>query len=399
MSFSIGNGSFFPLASTADVSFHTRAHHTMPLNSTPWGRSRQLAASVALLAAVLVICEWALRAVVFDHPRVADRRVVWSVEHDAAIRHDTGLYRFDAASLWSPRPGAGLPWTDGERINPDGFRGPQLPIERTPGVIRIATMGGGATLGVGVRWEDTYSARLVQILGEQGVRAEALCAGSEDFTVVQGLERWRHAVRVWRPHVVILTFVGARDLTQAPSGRSDAQRIELLRRDGAIREPGGLRDDMRPLHLASWLRDMASGVAWQERDVEYVELRLAPGANALDWPGQRRVAYDDYVKALSAFLREIREDGGMPMLLSVPRSPSAPASPVGEVYMSGALTVASWTNTRVLDGRSAFVRAVADEDVPPEDLFLGEMTPSECGHLSLAQALADEILSRMKERR
>lgn len=371
----------------------------MPLNSVPWSRSRKLAASVAMLASVLVLCEWALRAVDFDHPRVADRRVVWSVERDAAIRQKTGLYRFDPACLWSPRPGAELPWTDGARINPDGFRGPQLPIERTPGVIRIATIGGAATLGVGVRWEDTYSARLVQILGEQDVRAEALCAGSEDFTVVQGLERWRHAVRVWRPHVVILTLLGVRDLTQAPGGRSDAQRIELMRRDGAIRESDGLREDLRLLHLASWLRDMRSGVAWQERDLEYVGLRLAPSANALDWPGQRRVPYDDYVKALSALLREIREDGGVPILLSVPRSPSAPANPVADVYMNGARTVAGWTNTQVLDGRNAFVRAVADENVPPEDLFLGEMTPSECGHLLLAQALADELISRMKGRR
>lgn len=371
----------------------------MPLNSAPWSQSRKLAASLAMLAGLLFMCEWALRAVDFEHPRGTDRHVVWSVERDAAIRRKASLYRFDPACLWSPRPGAELPWTDGARINPDGFRGPQLPIERTPGVVRIATMGGAATLGVGVRWEDTYGARLVQILGEQGVRAETLCAGAEDFTVVQGLERWRHTVRVWRPHIVILTFLGARDLTQAPGGRSDAERIELLRRDGAIRETRGLRDDLRLLHLASWLRDMSSGVAWQERDLGYIEMRLASGAHALDWPGQRRVPYDDYIQALAALLREIREDGGVPILLSVPRSPTAPANPVADVYMSGALTVASWTKTDVLDGRNAFVRAVSDEDVPPADLFLGEMIPSECGHLSLGQALADEIVSRMKGRR
>jgi hypothetical protein len=371
----------------------------MPLNSVPGGRPRQLALSVAFLAAVLVLCEWALRAVDFEHARGSDRRVVWSVARDVALRRGDGLYRFDEACLWSPRPGGELPWTDGARINPDGFRGPQLSIERSPGVLRIATLGGASTLGVGVRWEDTYSARLVQILGESGVRAEVLCAGAEDYTIVQGLERWRNAVRVWRPHILVCTLVGARDLTQAPQGRSDIQRIARSRSEWPRPESTGLRDELRLLHVASWLRDLCSGVAWQERDLEFVEQRLAPGAGGLDWPGQRRVPFDVFVAALSNLLEEARADGCSPILLTVPRAPSAPSNPVAEVYLTGALTVADRTNTLVLDGRNAFVRSVAEEDVPSQELFLGEMNPSECGHLALAQALADQIVSRMKERR
>lgn len=371
----------------------------MPLSSVPWSFSKKLAVSGVAFAAVLSACEWALRAAGFEHRRGDERRTVWSETRDAEMCRGDGLYRFDPHCLWSPRPGAELPWTDGARINPDGFRGPQLPTEPTKGVLRIATLGGAATLGVGVRWEDTYGARVVQILAEQGIRAEVLCAGSEDYTVVQALERWRHLVRIWRPHVVICTSLGARDLTQAPQGRTDAVRLEEMEESQRCTRERGLRDDLRLLHAASWLRDLASGAYWQERDLEYTLRRLASGVTQLEWPGQRRVPYDDYCRALAQLLEEIRADKAVPILLSIPRHPSSPSNPVAEVYLKGALTVAGWSDTIVLDGRNAFVRSVSEEDIPSSDLFLDETVPSECGHLALAQAIADEIVARRRDRR
>ncbi|MBL8860381.1 MAG: hypothetical protein JNK02_00070 [Planctomycetes bacterium] len=371
----------------------------MPLTSAPWGPARKLALSAALFAGVLASCELALRAARFEHPRGVDRRIVWSEERDVALRAGDGLYRFDPVCLWSPRPGAEIPWTDGARVNPDGFRGPQLELNRRPGVLRIATMGGAAVLGVGVRWEDTFSARLALQLAERGVPAEVLCAGAEDHSVVQGLERWRHSVRHWRPHLVICTYSGSRDLTQAPQGRSDQRRIAELR--GIPRQTGahGLRDSLRLLHVASWLRDVASGVYWQERDLAFVERRLAPGVRALDWPGERRVHYDDFVAALGELFEEIRADGCVSLLLTVPRAPYAPGNPVAEVYQRGAIEVAERAGALVLDGRNAFVRSVAEEDIPATDLFLGETTPSDCGHAALAAGLVEEILARLGSRR
>jgi hypothetical protein len=371
----------------------------MPLTSVPGSTARQLAWSFAGLATLLAACEWALRAADFQHARGADRRVVWSAERDGELRAGDGLYQLDPVCLWSPRPGALIPWTDGARINPDGFRGPQLAVERTPGVLRIAVMGGAATLGVGVRWEDTYAARLVQILGQRGVRAEVLCASAEDHTVVQGLERWRHVVRAWRPQVVILGYFGVREHGQAPQGRTDSTRIAEMRAAARPVHPPGLRDRLRLLHVASWIRDACSGVYWQERDLAFIERRLAPTLARLDWPGERRVPYHEYVTALETLLHEIRAEGARPVLLNVPQHPSVPYDAVLDVYQRGAVEVASWTDTLVVDGRNAFVRAVAEEEIPSQDLFLGDLGPSECGHLSIAQALADEMLARFGARR
>jgi hypothetical protein len=295
--------------------------------------------------------------------------------------------------LWSPRPGAEIPWTDGERINPDGFRGPQLSVERTPGVLRIAAIGGAATLGVGVRWEDTYCARLVQILREMGVRCEILCAGAEEHTVVQGLERWRQVVRVWQPQLVVCTFVGFVDCQQAPQGRVDELRIAEMRAKPRTAGDGGVRDAVRLLHLASYLRDVVSGVYWEERDFAFTERRLAQTVGQGEWPGQRRVPHDEYVHAMESLLSEIQADRARVILLSIPRSPDLPEMVAADVYQRAAGIVAQSAGSLLLDGRHALVRSVLYEEVPKEDMFQGDGALSDCSHLAIAQALAEEIVA------
>jgi len=385
-------GSLFSIASTSDLPSHSAPLAPMPLNSVPWSFSKKLAVSGVALAAALSACEWALRSKGFEHPRGVDRRIVWSESRDAELRRANGLYRFDPICLWSPRPGAEIPWTDGARINPDGFRGPQLALERTPGVLRIATIGGAVTLGVGVRWEDTYSARIVQILEERGIRAEVLCAGAEEHSIVQALERWRHVVRHWRPDVVICTHLGTRSMDQAPQGRPDDQRIAEMRITPRG-ERASLRDSSKLLHVASWLRDVASGVYWEERDLAFTERRLDAGLSQLDWPGQRRVPYDTYVKFMEQFLEEVRAESAVPVLLSIPRSTHT-VDPVAEVYAQGALTVAGWSNTLVIDGRSALAQSVGEESTLSAELFLDDSMLSECGHVALAQGIVSQMHAR-----
>jgi len=371
----------------------------MALNPVGWSPSSKIASSLAGLAVLLLVGELALRAAGFVHPRGVDRKVVWSPERDAQMRAGEGLYRFDPLCLWSPRPGAEIPGSHGERINPDGFRGPQLPIERTPGVLRIAALGGQATLGVGMRWEDTYCARLVQILGEMGVRCEILCAGAEEHSVVQGLERWRHVVRVWQPQLVICTYVGGPDHTQAPQGRMDARRIALMREHPRGETEGGLRDAARLLHLASYLRDISSGVYWEERDWAFQERRIAATSGELDWPGQRRVPYDEYVYALTVLMQDIQAEKATVILLSIPRSPNLPGLPAADVYQKTAADAAHLVGSGLLDGRNALVRSVMEEEVPKEDMFQVDGAISDCSHLAIAQALAEEIVALGKARR
>jgi hypothetical protein len=206
-------------------------------------------------------------------------------------------------------------------------------------------------------------------------------------------------VRVRRPHVVIISYLGVREHQQAPQGRPDRERIARMRATPIVARESNLRDDLCLLHAASWLRDVVSGVYWQEQDLAFIERRLAPTLHELDWPGERRVQYHEYIAALAELLEEVRADGVTPILLNVPRAPNAPFDPVLDVYQRGAIEVAGWSQTAVLDGRNVFVRAVAEEDIPSQDMFLGDLVPSECGHLSLAQALAEAMLRRRGDSR
>ncbi len=366
----------------------------MPLSFPPRSSAVRFALPLCGVVAALTGGEFALREADFEHPRALDRRPVWSEARDRELRRGDGLYKFDSDCMWSLRPGALLPWTDGARVNPDGFRGPQLPLDPTEGVLRIATMGGAVALGVGVTWSDTFGARLVQILGERGVRAEVLCAAAEEHTVTQHLEAWRTVVRHWRPRVLICSINGFFEASPAPGGRTDAARIEELRLHARAERGTDLRDRLRLLHLGSWLVDAADGSYWREREYQFIEQRLAPGFGSPDWPGQRRTPYDDFVVALRDLIRECAAERTKVILLTIPRSPELPVLPVLDIYQRGAAEV-GWAEGAILvDGRNAFLRTVVDEYVKREDLFLDAQVPSECGHLTIAQVLANEILAR-----
>jgi hypothetical protein len=364
----------------------------MPFSLVPSTIRGKLAASASGLLFALFLSELALRAIDFEHAAPAERGVVWNRERDRELRAGDGLYRFDPDCLWSPRPGAPLPWAPGERINAHGLRGPELARARTPGTLRILLLGAGATLGVDVAWRETYAARTVERLAERGVRAEVLCAGVEEHTSLLGLERWRAHLREWKPDVLACSLLGHAEVQPAPRGLADGERLAEQRRHPRQPGPPALHERLRLVHLVRWLADLAAGDLWPERELEHLERRLEPTCDELDWPGQRRLPIEDHVRALGQLIEEARADGAHTILLRIPRLPSERGARAREPYDWIVPDVAWRHGARYVDGRFVFSRVVRDQGVPKEDLFLADTRPSECGHLALANALADEIL-------
>ncbi len=66
--------------------------------------------------------------------------------------------------------------------NRHGFRGPDFPRERTPGVVRIACLGDSVTLGFFVDNDQTYPAYLRQLLAAQGIDSEVVNAAPDADT-------------------------------------------------------------------------------------------------------------------------------------------------------------------------------------------------------------------------
>ena len=346
-------------------------------------------------ACLVTVGEWALRRSGYEYVRIVDR-VLRVHPDDEAQSGPSGIHRFDPYPLWSPRPGAMLPWTNGERINADGYRGPQLDVERKDGVLRIAFLGGAATMGVGVRWEDSFPALSTRLVGERIMPAECLNAGVQDFSVRQCLERYRALVRPYRPHVVVMSVGLPVCYRQARGGWTDDQLIQRARHLGT-EQPSDAWPDSRVLQLVHWMKDALVGRYWKERDFEFQQQRLAAGYGDLDWPGVRRVPVHDYHASLAWLVQELRQDGAHLVLLSIPGAPDAPIPPVHDVYLRTLADFADREKILLLDARHAYMAALRG-DVPKEDLFQPDENPSECGHAHIAQALADALVQGIAER-
>lgn len=346
------------------------------------------------LAALFGAIEWGLRRADWSHRPGAFHDVRWSEVEDRRMLAGTSLYQFHPHQLWAPRPGALLPWTSGERFNADGYRGPQLEVERPPKTLRIAIVGGAAALGQGVRYEDTFGALLARYVSERAMPTEVMNLGVENFSARQCLERYRDLARPYRPHLVIVSLRLEPSYREALAGQTDDELIRAVR--------GRPESDFRPsgprvVQGLRWMRDMLDGSWWAERDFRFQIERLAPRSGSLDWPGVRRVPIDDFYHTISLFLQETRQDGAHLLFLVVPTAPGAHVPPIRDVYLQTLQEFAQREKVLFLDGRSTFVDSLR-EDIVKEDLFQADQYPSECGHAQLAEALSDLIVRGIREK-
>jgi len=116
-------------------------------------------------------------------------------------------------------------------INARGLRGPLVPYERVPGRQRLLFLGDSITFGWGVRDDEVVTARVVALLGEAGVAAEAVNTSVPGYNAEQEVTYLEHEGRRYGPDWVIVgvywndindhaeTRVGARgELTSGAAG-------------------------------------------------------------------------------------------------------------------------------------------------------------------------------------
>jgi lysophospholipase L1-like esterase len=344
----------------------------------------RLALSVAVFAACAVLLELGLRAFGFERPPPPPI-VIWNEHEDWMLNGRRGIFVRDPDCLWVPRPDnpitrppIGVEGSD-ERVNEHGFRGPAIPRERTPGTLRVATLGDSSTFGFGVVWEDTYTARLARELGHEGVACEVLNAGVVGYSAVQGRERYRHDVRPWRPDVVVAAFGAINDAVAMPV--DDERKLERMRADPddlAL----ALRERWRTFQLAAWLGGR-------------LDRRLDGGDDEDEPERAARVPLDAFERALRELAELVRADGAELVLLSMPRKPSAEEGwPALPGYTATVERVAREEGLALADAFTAF-RTAPDA----QSLFLDDYHPSPSGHARVAEILARAVLERSVARR
>lgn len=353
---------------------------------------------VGVFAAFLGSAEIALRLADFQYLSDDLRAVVWSKERDLELRSEDGLHVFDRAQMWKPRPGARIPWTKDERVNAHGFRGPELRVAKTPGVVRIALLGPSSTFGTGVSWTETYGALLVRSLASLGVQAEVLDAGVVGSTIRQGIERYRRDVRPFAPDIVVCAYSGLHEHVQGASCTSDADRIERGIAMPDWTANSSARDQVRVAQAVVWLTDVYLGGWWKERENAMQEARLARTVGTFDSAGVRRVSPAEMRDGWIELANLVREDGGELVALLVPYKPGGSLdSPVMHYYQKATEIGCELEQIPVVQARLTYFRGVTS-GIKPEELFLADGDASDCGHELIAQSLIDALLPRLTGR-
>ncbi|HTE04891.1 MAG TPA: GDSL-type esterase/lipase family protein [Planctomycetota bacterium] len=353
-------------------------------------RARWLVTVLALPVA-LGVMELALRVAGFEHAIAAAPLVLGSERMLAAPADGPGTHCFDAATLWSPRPGAVLTPDLLPTINGLGYRGPELAAARAPGSLRVALLGESVLFGFGVAADEAVTARLSRELQGAAPVVEVFNASVIGFTIVQGLERYRALVRPLHPDVVCVAFGNHNEAAPA-HGRPDtdllaAARAELHGWSGVWL---AMRSDLRVLQGLQWLADRSRGPRGAATSGAPCESGDLDAYGTVEWPGARRVPLGEFRDTLRTLADEIAADGGRLVLCQLPLRPAAVARyPIMARYGEVMEQVARERGAQFLDVRPALAHAALAAGTG--DFFL----PADPWHLNAAgQALLAGELAR-----
>lgn len=92
------------------------------------------------------------------------------------------------------------------QINSQGYRGKEFNVEKTPGKLRIMTVGDSFTFGIGAQKDETFAALIEKDLLQQGYSAEVINAGVGHASTVRHWDNLSKIHLRYDPDVVVLFF-------------------------------------------------------------------------------------------------------------------------------------------------------------------------------------------------
>jgi hypothetical protein len=213
------------------------------------------------------------------------------------------FYCYDDYRGWGLNPGAhGWYKREGSayvRINQDGFRGPEYPLRKAPGVFRVAVLGDSYVEAMQVPEDKTFTAvvgrELLDCPALKGKRVEAINFGVDGYGTAQELITLRK--RVWRysPDVVVLAiFLGNDVRNNSVALESDQCRPFYSYQGGQLKLTGPFVDS--PAYRV-WC-----AARFDYRDLRFVGLfkntwetvRQGGRTPSAEYPVERAINYDIY---------------------------------------------------------------------------------------------------------
>jgi lysophospholipase L1-like esterase len=188
---------------------------------------------------------------------------------------------YDPDALWRPKPNF-------EVFNAQGFRGPELSLDKPANEFRVYAVGDSNTLGVA---EAAWPGDLESILRKSCDRFRVVNAGVWGYTSTQGLIRIEE-IRKFDPDLVLISF-----------GANDAHPVRIPDKGYTVRAAWSrkLESILQPSHVAR----LAIGVLTRVSVVRTGE-------------STHRVSLEDYRRNLVEMAKRVRSDGAVPVLLTRP---------------------------------------------------------------------------------
>lgn len=201
----------------------------------------------------------------------------------------------DAELIFRLQPGS---YFAGRRINSLGFRDREVDHRKPTGAIRVICLGDSVTGQGRPGYSQYLHERLTNNPPTPGAW-EAFNMGVHGYSSLQGLRLFQKKGRLLSPDIVTL-YYGWNDhwLTDEP----DRQRMGLEMRPFA----GRIFELLRQKRIFRF-------VVWALNPIQHIAVRKHGDGRVL------RVAPDEYYSTLTAFVREIRAAGAIPVLITAPR--------------------------------------------------------------------------------
>jgi lysophospholipase L1-like esterase len=221
---------------------------------------------------------------------------------------------------------------NGPQHNRDGYRGDLIPMERTPGTLRILCMGGSTTYGATVaKPEQSYPAQLEEIIREN------LPEGYTDVEVINGGLPWGTSAEIlthyhfkyhyYKPDLVIINEGGndAEGATQRyyhpdnSNWRQPMQKIRPLPENVRFLAESRF---LSYLMLNIFYRDqMTGGLFYINGGAEPPAPWFRPGGELVTTP--REIPRDqlDFAHNMETLIREVQHDGAKVVLVPFRAAP------------------------------------------------------------------------------
>ncbi|MGH9460835.1 MAG: SGNH/GDSL hydrolase family protein [Vicinamibacteria bacterium] len=195
---------------------------------------------------------------------------------------DDRHFVYDPDALWRPKPSSAV-------FNAQGFRGPELSLDKPVDEFRVYAVGDSNTLGVA---EAAWPGDLQSIFRKScGARVQVVNAGVWGYTSTQGLSRIEE-IGKFDPDLVLISF-----------GANDAHPVRIPDKGYTVRAAWSrrLENILQPSHVAR----LAIGV-----------LTRVPALGTGEMT--HRVSLEDYRSNLVKMAERVRSGGAVPVFVTRP---------------------------------------------------------------------------------